>query len=91
MLTVVDREGGFTGLMAVAYAFALWPVSLLPAIYHMTGILYFWSVFFMGLGFLFYSGLLAWKKSLYYARGLFWLSITYLPILFALMCLNKKG
>jgi heme O synthase-like polyprenyltransferase len=43
----------------------------------------------MGLGFLLYSGLLAWKRNLYYARGLFWLSITYLPILFILMCLDR--
>jgi protoheme IX farnesyltransferase len=89
MLSVVDPKGGVTGLMAVAYSFVMWPVSLLPALYHMTGVLYFWAAFFMGLGFLIYSMLLAWKKSLYYARGLFWLSITYLPILFALMCLNK--
>ncbi|HVZ79359.1 MAG TPA: heme o synthase [bacterium] len=89
MLSVVDPQGGVTGLMAVAYAFALWPVSLLPTYLHMTGSLYFWAALLMGLGFILYSALLAWKKSLYYARGLFWLSITYLPVLFALMCVNK--
>ena len=89
MLTVVDPKGGVTGLMAVAYSFALWPLSLLPTYLHMTGSLYFWVALPMGLGFLLYSGLLAWKRNLYFARGLFWLSITYLPLLFILMCLDK--
>lgn len=89
MLSVVDPKGGVTGLMAVAYSFALWPVSLLPTYLHMTGPFYFWSGLLLGFGFLLYSGLLAWKKTLYYARALFWLSITYLPVLFTLMCVNK--
>ena len=90
MLSVVDPKGGSTGLMSMLYALALLPVSLLPAYFHMTGAVYFWTALVLSLAFLFYSGLLAWHKNLYYARGLFWFSITYLPVLFLTMVLDKK-
>lgn len=89
MLAVVDKKGTVTGLMSVAYAFALWPVSLLPSVLHMTGLAYFWVAFALSLFFLIYAGFLAWHRNLYYARGLFWLSITYLPLLFIVMVLDK--
>jgi heme O synthase-like polyprenyltransferase len=34
--------------------------------------------------------LLARHKTLYHARGLFWSSITYLPLLFLIMVLDKR-
>lgn len=89
MLAVVDPKGHSTGLMAVAYSFALWPVSLIPAYLHMTGHVYFWTAFVLSSIFLGYSFLLAWHKTERRAKGLFWLSITYLPILFLVMALNK--
>lgn len=89
MLAVVDPKGHSTGLMAVAYAFALWPVSLIPSYLHMAGHLYFWTALVLSSIFLGYSFLLAWHKTERRAKGLFWLSITYLPILFLVMALNK--
>jgi protoheme IX farnesyltransferase len=89
MLAVMDPKGESTGLMAVAYSMALLPVSLLPTYLQITGKVYFWAALVLSLAFLFYSCLLAWHKTIYYARGLFWLSITYLPILFLVMVLNK--
>ena len=90
MLSVVDPKGGSTGLMAVLYALALLPVSLLPTYFHLAGPVYFWTALVLSLVFIFYSVLLAWHKNLYYARGLFWFSITYLPVLFLVMVLDKK-
>jgi protoheme IX farnesyltransferase len=89
MLAVLDPKGDTTGMMAVVYAFGLLPVSLLPTYLHMAGHLYFWTALVLSSAFLFYSGLLARHKTLHYAKGLFWFSITYLPVLFGVMVLDK--
>jgi heme o synthase len=89
MLAVVDPQGRSTGFMAVSYAFALWPVTLFPTYLHMAGRVYFWTAFVLGFLFLVYSFLLAWHKDQRHAKGLFWYSITYLPILFLVMALDK--
>jgi len=89
MLAVVDPKGNVTGLMSVAYAFALWPLSLFPAYLGMAGKVYFWSALVLSFGFLWQSVLLAWYKNMRHAKGLFWYSITYLPILFGLMALDR--
>lgn len=91
MLAVVDPKGESTGLMAVAYAFALLPVSLLPAYLQMAGHVYFWTALVIGFAFLAYSGVFAFHKTMYHAKGLFWFSITYLPVLFLAMVLDKKN
>lgn len=89
MLAVIDPKGESTGLMAVVYAVALLPVSLLPAFFHMTGPVYFWAALVLSSAFLFYSCRMAWHRTLSNARGLFWFSITYLPLLFLAMVLDK--
>ncbi len=89
MLAVVDPKGNITGLMAVAYAFALWPLSLFPSYLGMTGKVYFWSALVLSLGFLLQSILFARHKTLRHAKGLFWFSITYLPVLFGLMAMDR--
>ena len=90
MLTVVDKHGESTGLMAVAYSAALVPVSLLPSYLGITGAVYFWAALVLSLGFVWTSFSLARHKTLYHARGLFWFSITYLPLLFLVMVLDKR-
>jgi protoheme IX farnesyltransferase len=90
MLTVLDKHGESTGLMAVAYSMALVPVSLLPTYLGITGAVYFWAALVLSLGFVWTSFLLARHKTLYHARGLFWSSITYLPLLFLIMVLDKR-
>jgi heme o synthase len=89
MLAVIDPKGGSTGLMAVVYAVALLPVSLLPGYFHMTGKVYFWLALVLSSAFLYYSCRMAWRRTLSNARGLFWFSITYLPVLFLVMVLDK--
>ncbi len=89
MLPVIDPKGESTGLMSILYAVALLPTALLPAYLRMTGPVYFWSALVLSSAFLFYSFLLARHKTLHYAKGLFWFSITYLPVLFIVMMLDK--
>jgi len=89
MLAVLDPKGVTTGLMSVLYALALWPVSLLPTYFGMTGRVYFGAALVLSLVFIYYSFLLARYKSMSHAKGLFWYSITYLPILFIVMVLDK--
>ncbi len=89
MLAVIDPQGESTGLMSVVYAVALLPVSLLPSYFHITGKVYFWVALVLSSLFLFYSFRMARQRTDYDARGLFWYSITYLPILFLVMVLDK--
>jgi len=90
MLTVVDPEGHSAGLMAAAYAAALIPTVLFPTYLHMAGQVYFWSALVLSLAFLWQSVLLAKRKTLREAKGLFWMSITYLPLLFIIMVIDKR-
>jgi len=89
MLTVRDPKGALTGLVAVVYAMALLPVSLLPVVLHMTGYVYFWIALVLSLTFVGFALALARKRNLSQARRLFWASILYLPFLFTAMVLNK--
>jgi len=91
MLSVVDPKGHVTGSMAVAYSFVLLPVALLPSYFHMAGSVYFWCALVLGLVLLGCSALLARHKDQKRARGLFWCSITYLPLLFLVMVLDKTN
>jgi len=90
MLTVLDPEGHSVGLMAVAYAAALLPTTLFPTYLHISGSVYFCSALVLSLAFLWQSILLARHKTLRAAKGLFWMSITYLPLLFIIMVIDKR-
>jgi protoheme IX farnesyltransferase len=76
--------------MAAAYAAALIPTALFPTYLHMAGQVYFWSALVLSLAFLWQSLLLAKRKTLREAKGLFWMSITYLPLLFIIMVIDKR-
>ena len=90
MLTVVDPEGHSAGFMAALYAAALVPAALYPYYLHISGPVYFWSALVLSLAFLWQSVLLAKRKTLREAKGLFWMSITYLPLLFIIMVIDKR-
>ncbi len=89
MLSVRDPKGELTGLVAVVYAMALLPLSLLPAYLRMTGHVYFWIALVLSLTFLGFAAALAKNRTLAQARKLFWASILYLPFLFTAMVINK--
>jgi heme o synthase len=96
MLPVVERDGRSTAFAIMMYAIALVPVSLAPALIGMSGWTYFAGALLLGLGFLWFS-LRMWTMKLtpavpqskVRARHVLQASVIYLPLLFALMMLNR--
>jgi protoheme IX farnesyltransferase len=89
MLPVVDAEGGVTGRQIVSYTLMLLPVSLIPAWLGLAGSVYFFGALALGLWFLYASLRAAVSRSKSQARRLLQASVLYLPLLFALMVLNR--
>jgi protoheme IX farnesyltransferase len=69
---------------------ALLAVALGPAIRGESGIVYLAGAFVVGTVFLWYSARFAFRRSTVSARQLLFASILYLPVLFALLALDKK-
>jgi protoheme IX farnesyltransferase len=89
MLSVSDGDGTRTFGQATAYAMALLPVSLTPAVLGVAGAPYFFGALVL-------STWLAWaslralrQASERNARKLFAASVTYLPVLLALMVVDR--
>lgn len=96
MLPVVESDGRSTIRAIVAYSLALVPVTLAPTLMGMAGWTYFAGALLLGCGLLCFS-LRMWTmkltpvvaKSKLRARHLLQASVIYLPLLFALMMLNR--
>ncbi len=71
-------------------ALALFGVAVVPAIRGEAGIVYFVGALFLGSAFLCYSARFAFRMSTISARQMLFASILYLPVLFALLALDKK-
>jgi protoheme IX farnesyltransferase len=89
MITRFDTTGRATSQQALIYALGLIPVSMLPSFWGMTGLVYLVASFVL-------SAFFAWKAFEFVrqpgeaqARSLFFLSIIYLPLLFAVMVLDR--
>ncbi|MFL6273724.1 MAG: heme o synthase [Blastocatellia bacterium] len=89
MLPVVEREGRITGQQIIAYTVLLVPVSLMPTLVRLSGTIYFYGALALGLWFLYYSVRAARQRTTWQARKLLLASVLYLPVLFALMVLNR--
>lgn len=89
MLPVVDPEGRATGRQMVAHSVMLLGVSLLPSLLGMAGALYFWGALALSGAFLACALIMARTPSAAHARRLLQASIFYLPLLFALLMLDK--
>ena len=89
MLSLDDASGRSTGRMALLYAITLLPVSLLPTLLRLTGTVYFFGALVLGMCYAGMSLLLMRQPSERAARRLFFTSITYLPLLLALMVIDK--
>ena len=70
-----------TGLLAVAYALCLIPISLLPYQYGMAGVMYSVVAVILGTVYLTASILFALEETRTTARRVLWTSLIYLPIL----------
>jgi protoheme IX farnesyltransferase len=90
MLPVVDEGLSLTSRMIVLYGLALVPVSLMPVGVGMAGALYLTAATLMSLAFLSYCISAAVSKERIDARKLFFASIVYLPLLFAVLMIDKR-
>ena len=89
MLSVSDPDGRHTGRMAVLYALALLPVSLLPTLLGVTGALYLFGALALGLAYAAVSGTMIPAGTPARASRVFLVSIVYLPALLTLMVVDK--
>ena len=98
MLPVVESDGHSTIRAILLYSLALVPVTLAPTLMGMTGRTYFAGALLLGGGLLWFS-LRMWTMKLApvvgeskaRARHLLQASVIYLPLLFALMMINRAA
>lgn len=91
MLPVLDPEGRRCGCWAFWHCLGLLAVSLCPAAWELTGTAYLAGASVLGLVFLVFT-IRFWREATpTRARHLFYASIVYLPVLMALMVLDKAG
>jgi protoheme IX farnesyltransferase len=98
MLPVVESDGRSTTFAIIFYALALVPVTLVPTLMGMTGWTYFAGALLLGCGLLWFS-LRMWTMKLapivpqskLRARHLLQATVIYLPLLFALMMINRTA
>ena len=89
MLPVVDKDLGMTGRQIVLYSLALIPVTLMPALLGMAGVVYFVAALLLGIAFCGFGLVCARSKTRADARQLFLSSIVYLPALLAALMIDK--
>jgi protoheme IX farnesyltransferase len=88
MLPVVDAQGRRTGRQMVTYCLALIPMSLMPAVLGLAGLVYLTGAVLLGLGFLNYALCFQRLKSVHEARRVLRASLIYLPALLALLLVD---
>jgi protoheme IX farnesyltransferase len=89
MLPMVDPEGHRTGRQAVSHTLGLLPVSLSPFLFHIAGPVYLVGALLLGLAFIWFAIQFSRHLTIPRARQLFYVSILYLPLLLAVMVLDK--
>jgi protoheme IX farnesyltransferase len=88
MLPVIEPDGLRTGQQALLYAAALLPVSIGPSVVGIAGWAYFWLALVLGLALLVLAARFARARTDGSARALFFGSIIYLPLIWAVMVLD---
>ncbi len=89
LLTVIDPEGNRSALQIMNYTLALVPVSLMPTLLHLTGAIYFAGALVLGIGFSVAAIRAANERTNTAAKRLLFASIIYLPVLLALLVVDK--
>ncbi|MGH7530190.1 MAG: heme o synthase [Gemmatimonadales bacterium] len=89
MLSVSDADGRETARMALLYALALLPISLVPTLLGLTGATYFFGALALGVLYVAAGAPLLVAATPDRAWRLFFVSIVYLPALLTLMVLDK--
>jgi protoheme IX farnesyltransferase len=91
MLTVIDPDGDSASRQILANCLALLPVSLLPTLVGISGPLYFIGALLLSLMFLACGMAVMVYRSNLSVRRLLRASLLYLPVLMALMALDKTS
>lgn len=89
MLPNVDPDGSRTAQQSVSHTLGLLPISLCPFLFHLVGPVYLAGAILLGAGYLWCALRFAREMSVARARQLFFASIIYLPLLLAVMVLDK--
>jgi protoheme IX farnesyltransferase len=89
MLPAVDPSGERTGRQAVSHTLGLLPFSLCPFIFHLAGPVYLAGALLLGAAYLWFAFQFSRQLTVTGARRLFFMSISYLPLLLGLMVLDK--
>jgi protoheme IX farnesyltransferase len=90
VLPAGDRKERFVVWQCLLPALSLFVAAIVPALRGQSGIVYFAGAVVAGGLFLFCSARFALQRSVASARQLLLASIVYLPVLFALLALDKK-
>jgi heme o synthase len=89
LLPVVEPDGHSTGRQALACAVALVPVSITPVFFDLAGGVYVAAALALGSALVVLSARFARERSTLAARRLFFASIVYLPILWAVLVADR--
>ena len=89
MLTSLDSDGRIAGRQMVLYSVALLPVSLMATTVGLSGPVYFWSALVLGATYTTASLMAASSNSRKWARRLLLTSVLYLPLLLAVMLIDR--
>jgi protoheme IX farnesyltransferase len=90
MLPVVEPDGESTARRVVVCSLLLIPISLLPSLLGMTGLVYATAAIAAGLGLLYFGVRLGREKSVARAHAVLLASVFYLPALLAVMVLDRR-
>ena len=90
VLPAGELKDGFVAWQCVLPTLGLFVVAIIPAFRGQSGIVYFAGALVVDAVFLYYSANFALQRSVASARQLLFASILYLPLLFALLALDKK-
>ena len=90
MLPVIEPDGESTARRIVAGSILLIPISLVPRILGMTGSIYAAAACVAGLALLYFGVRLGRERTLASARHVLLASVLYLPMLFAVMMIDRR-
>lgn len=89
MLPPADHEGRFMATQVLGFSLLLIPVSIIPSLLGQAGWLYLIGALALGILFLYHGARLAVGRSAVLARRVLLASVVYLPLIYALMVVDK--
>jgi len=90
MLPVLDPDGSSTFRQILLGCSGLIPLSILPNLFGLTGMIYFYGAIISGVIFLAFGIALSIGKTDRLARGMFYVSLIYVPVILALMMFDQQ-